>query len=437
MIITFIGHGYVGLVSAAVFADLGNTVWVIGHTKEKIENLKKGIIPIYEPGLEELVKRNVDAKRLLFTLEYAPAIEQSDVVFIAVGTPPKENGEADLHVVFNVAEKIGKQLRGYTVVITKSTVPVGTNKNVKAILENVKKEKATFDVASVPEFLREGQAISDTRYPDRIVIGTETKQAENVLVELHKPITKEDDNTQTQLVLTNIETAEMIKYASNAFLATKISFANAIAQLSELAGADGTKVLESMGLDKRIGRSFLNAGAGYGGSCFPKDVKALIAIAKGYGYDFTLLKEVEGVNKEAMLHIVKKANQLLSSKIKGKRIGILGLSFKPDTDDMREAPSINVITNLAKNGAIIQAYDPVAMENAKGLIKEITYVSDAYQAATDADLLIIMTEWDEFKQLDLKKVKQVMKDPVILDGRNIYDPESVKALGFTYKGVGR
>jgi UDPglucose 6-dehydrogenase len=437
MIITFIGHGYVGLVSAAVFADLGNTVWVIGHTKEKIENLKKGIIPIYEPGLEELVKRNVDAKRLLFTLDYTPAIEQSDVVFIAVGTPPKANGEADLRVVFDVAEKIGKQLQGYTVVITKSTVPVGTNKNVKAILENVKKEKATFDVASVPEFLREGQAISDTRYPDRIVIGTETKQAENVLVELHKPITKEDDNTQTQLVLTNIETAEMIKYASNAFLATKISFANAIAQLSELAGADGTKVLESMGLDKRIGRSFLNAGAGYGGSCFPKDVKALIAIAKGYGYDFTLLKEVEGVNKEAMLHIVKKANQLLSSKIKGKRIGILGLSFKPDTDDMREAPSINVITNLAKNGAIIQAYDPVAMENAKGLIKEITYVSDAYQAATDADLLIIMTEWDEFKQLDLKKVKQVMKDPVILDGRNIYDPESVKALGFTYKGVGR
>jgi UDPglucose 6-dehydrogenase len=412
-------------------------VWVIGHTKEKIENLKKGIIPIYEPGLEELVKRNVDAKRLLFTLEYAPAIEQSDVVFIAVGTPPKENGEADLHVVFNVAEKIGKQLRGYTVVITKSTVPVGTNKKVKAIIEKVKDEKATFDVASVPEFLREGQAISDTRYPDRIVIGTETGQAKTLLVKLHKPITKEDDNTQTQLVLTNIETAEMIKYASNAFLATKISFANAIAQLSEFAGADGTKVLESMGLDKRIGRSFLNAGAGYGGSCFPKDVKALIAIAKGYGYDFTLLKEVEAVNKEAMLHIVKKANHLMSSSIKGKRIGILGLSFKPDTDDMREAPSLHIITSLVKSGAVIQAYDPVAMENAKGLIKDIRYVSDAYQAAVDADLLIILTEWDEFKQLDLKKVKQLMKDPIILDGRNIYDPENVKSLGFTYEGVGR
>lgn len=436
MTVTFIGHGYVGLVSAAIFADLGNTVWVIGHTKEKVENLKKGIIPIYEPGLEELVKRNVDAGRLLFTLDYTPAVSSSDVIFIAVGTPPKQNGEADLSVVFDVAEKVGKHLNGYTVVITKSTVPVGTNKKVQAIIEKVKDPKATFDVASVPEFLREGQAIGDTRHPDRVVIGTETDKARNLLVELHKPIATEDDTTISNLVLTNIETAEMIKYASNAFLATKISFANAIAQLSEKVGAEGPKVLEAMGLDKRIGRSFLNAGAGYGGSCFPKDVKALIAIAQGYEYDFTLLKEVEAVNKEAMVSIARKAKSLLKNA-EGKTVGILGLSFKPDTDDMREAPSLVVIDALQKAGANIKAYDPVSMENTKQLVKNVTFCKDAYEVAQDVDLIIVMTEWDEFKQLDLEKMKKSMNQPLLLDGRNIYDPVIVKALGFTYLGVGR
>lgn len=437
MTITFIGHGYVGLVSAAVFAELGNTVWVIGHTKEKIENLKKGIIPIYEPGLEELVKKNVEAKRLLFTLDYSPAIVSSDVVFIAVGTPSQKNGEADLSVVFDVAEHVGKHLDGYTVVITKSTVPVGTNKKVQAIIKKTKPQKATFDIASVPEFLREGQAIADTRHPDRIVIGTESEKAQNVLVELHAPIVTEDEKTQTQLILTTIETAEMIKYASNAFLATKISFANAIAQLCEKAGANGPKVLEAMGLDKRIGTSFLNAGAGYGGSCFPKDVKALIAISDSYGYDFALLREVEAVNKEAMISVVRKAKKLLGKKLAGKTIGILGLSFKPDTDDMREAPAFVVINALLQEKAKIKAYDPVAMENAKRLIKGITFCADSYEVAQDADLLIVMTEWDEFKQLDLMKIKNAMAQPILLDARNMYVVSTVVELGFTYQGVGQ
>src|SRR3989344_67350 len=389
MTITFIGHGYVGLVTASVFADLGNTVYVVGHTLEKIENLKKGILSIYEPGLEEIVKRNVKAKRLLFTLDYKIAIPHSEIVFIAVGTPPKKTGEADLSVVFEVAEKIGQHLDGYTVIATKSTVPVGTNKKVKEIVQKVVSPKATFDVASVPEFLREGQALSDTMHPDRIVIGTEAKKARDTMVALHKPI-------DGVLVLTNIETAEMIKYAANAFLATKISFANAIAMLSEKTGSDGTKVLEGIGLDKRVGSSFLFPGAGYGGSCFPKDVKALIAIAKSHGYDFTLLRDVEEINKEAMISIVKKAKEMLKGNIKNKTIGILGLSFKPDTDDMRDAPSIIVINALQEAGAKINAYDPIAMENAKRIFKGVSYEKNAYETARDCDLLIVMTEWNEF-----------------------------------------
>lgn len=434
MTITFIGHGYVGLVTAAVFADLGNTVWVIGHTQGKIDNLKKGIIPIYEPGLDEIVKRNVKAKRLLFTLDYKPAIAESDVVFIAVGTPPRPDGSADLSVVFDVAQKLGKELDGYTVVITKSTVPVGTNHKVKEIIEKVKPQKAQFDIASVPEFLREGQAISDTFHPDRVVIGTESPKAQEMLVELHKPIV---NGKNTQLVLTTIETAEMIKYASNAFLATKISFANAIAQLSEHVHADGPAVLEAIGLDKRIGRSFLSAGAGYGGSCFPKDVKALISIAADYGYDFQLLKVVEHINKEATHSIVHKAQQMLGKDLKGKTVGVLGLSFKPDTDDMRDAPSVIIIQELQKLGLHIQAYDPVAMDNAKKLLKNVQFVQDAYSTAKDADALIIATEWNEFRQLDLAKIRKLLKVPNLIDGRNIYDPQKAHALGFNYNGVGR
>jgi UDPglucose 6-dehydrogenase len=441
MTITFVGHGYVGLVSAAVFADLGNTVWVIGHTPEKINNLKKGIIPIYEPGLEELVKRNVNAGRLLFTLDYDKAIKDSEVVFIAVGTPPKPTGEADLSVVMDVAERVGKHLDGYTVVNVKSTVPVGTNRKVQKLIETVKPDSAKFDIASVPEFLREGQAIGDTLHPDRVVIGTESQRAQDTLVELHKPLVSGvmGEVDEGKMVLCNIETAEMVKYASNAFLSVKISFANAIAQLSEITGANGVDVLEAVGLDRRIGTAFLSPGAGFGGSCFPKDVKALIAIAEEHGYNFGLLKEVQVVNEAAIYGIAKKAKKMLGD-VNGKTIGVLGLSFKPDTDDMRDAPSLFIIRDLLSEGAHIKSFDPIALENGKKLLadqKNITFVDDAYEAAKDADLLIVVTEWNEFKQLNLSKVKELMKSPMIVDGRNIYEPEKAKELGFTYIGVGR
>jgi len=436
MTITFVGHGYVGLVTAAVFADLGNTVWVIGHTPDKIENLKKGIIPIYEPGLEEMVKRNVDAGRLLFTMDFDQAIPASEIVFSAVGTPPREDGSADLSVVFEVAEKIAKNLGKYTVVATKSTVPVGTNRKIKEIIENNKSADSEFDIASCPEFLREGQAISDTMRPDRIVIGTESNKAQELLVKLHSVLDSGEMGPAGHFVLTNIETAEMIKYAANAFLATKISFANAIAKLSELTGADAIKVLEGIGLDKRIGGSFLQPGAGYGGSCFPKDVKALISIADGLGYDFGLLKEVEVINKTASEDIVVKAKKALGD-VKGKKIGILGLSFKPDTDDMREAPSLIVIQKLLEDGAIITAYDPIAMENSKKLIDGIEFANNAYEVAKGADLVIIMTEWNEFKEIDLMKLKSHMVGTTLVDGRNIYNPADAEKAGFSYIGVGR
>ena len=420
MKITFLGHGYVGLVTATVFADLGNTVHVIGHTKDKIDNLNKGIIPIYEPGLSEVVQRNIKSKRLFFTLDYSPYIQESDIVFIAVGTPPKKNGEADLTTVFEVAEKIGKNLSGFTVVATKSTVPVGTNKKVKEIISKTKPEKAEFEVASVPEFLREGSAIGDTLNPDRIIIGTESKKAEALLVELHKPI-------DGHFVLTNLETAEMIKYASNSFLAVKISFANAIAKLSELTGADGIKVLEGVGLDKRVGKEFLQPGAGYGGSCFPKDVKALISIAKGYGYKFALLEEVEAINRNSRNDIVRKAEKLLGT-FKNKKISVLGLAFKSNTDDMRDAPSIDIINMLKEKKAFVQAYDPQAMNNAKKIISGIEFCEDIHHTVQDANLLIVLTEWNEFKEIDLREVKKLMKTPLIIDGRNIYDSEKLKKM---------
>ncbi len=436
MTITFVGHGYVGLVTAAVFADLGNTVWVIGHTPKKVENLKRGIIPIYEPGLEEMVKRNVDAGRLLFTLDYDKAIPASEIVFSAVGTPPREDGSADLSVVFDVAEKIAKNIEGYTVMATKSTVPVGTNQKIRKIIEENKSGTSEFDMASCPEFLREGQAISDTLRPDRIVIGTESKKAEELLIRLHSTLDSGEAGPSSHFVLTNIETAEMIKYAANAFLATKISFANAIAKLSELTGADGLKVLEGIGMDRRIGGSFLQPGAGYGGSCFPKDVKALITIAKSANYDFNLLREVEEINKEAGKDIVRKAEKALGD-LKDKKIAVLGLSFKPDTDDMREAPAIGVIDELKEKGAKISAFDPIAMENAKKIIHGIEFSKNSYEAATGAQLLIIMTEWNEFKELDLKKLKDVMLGIHLIDGRNIYTPSEAKKAGFSYTGIGR
>jgi UDPglucose 6-dehydrogenase len=429
MTITFVGHGYVGLVTAAVFADLGNTVWVVGHTKEKIENLKRGIIPIYEPGLEELVKRNVNAGRLKFTLDYKPSVSESSVVFIAVGTPTTKTGDADLSTVLSVAEEIGRNIEGYTVVATKSTVPAGTNKKVKRILDESKPEAAEVDYASIPEFLREGSAISDTTNPDRIVIGTESKKAQDILIELHKPI-------KAPLVLTNFETAELIKYAANAFLALKISYANAIAKLSEVLGADALKVLEGIGMDKRIGSMFLSPGPGYGGSCFPKDVKALISIAKDNDYPFSLLEEVENINHQSRRDIVRKARKILGD-LRNKKIGVLGLAFKANTDDMRDAPAIDIINLLQNDGATVSAFDPKAMETAAPIFKNVSFVKDVYEVAKDADLLIVLTEWNEFKEMDMSKIKKAMKTSNIIDGRNIYDAEEMRKLGFTYVGVGR
>lgn len=432
MKITFVGHGYVGLVSATIFADLGNTVTVIGHTPETIKNLNQGVVHIYEPGLTELVKKNLEANRLNFTLDYT-SVKDADFVFIGVGTPSKENGEADLTTVLEVVEKIGKELLGYTVVVTKSTVPIGTNKKIKELIKSVKTPKAEFDVASCPEFLRQGSAISDTLYPDRIVIGSEKKRAEDLLIQLHKPL---QENSNCPYVLSNLETAEMIKYAANSFLAMKISFANSIAQLSEVTGADALRVLEGIGFDKRIGNYFLQPGPGYGGSCFPKDVKALISIANDFNYDFKLLKEVESVNHAAKRLIVEKAQKLLGD-LDGKHIGILGLAFKPNTDDMRYAPSIEIIEWLKEKGAVIKAFDPKSMEKAKKIITGIEYKDNIYSVAEGSDLLIVITDWNEFKELDLSKIKEAMKSPNIIDARNIYDASKMAALGFKYLGVGR
>lgn len=429
MTVTFIGHGYVGLVTASVFADFGNTVYVVGHTASKIERLKKGDILIYEPGLSEMVKRNISAGRLIFTLDYIPGVAKSDIVFIAVGTPPQKTGDAELSTVFEVAEKIGKNLKNHTVIVTKSTVPPGTNKRIQKRIEEVKPGSATFEIASVPEFLREGTAIEDTLHPDRIVIGTDSESARKKLIELHKPI-------DAPFVHTNLETAELIKYGANSFLATKISFANAIAKLSELVGADGLLVLDGIGLDKRIGRQFLYPGVGYGGSCFPKDVKALISIAADHDYDFSLLDQVEEINKQAKRDIVRKARKVMED-MRGKKIAVLGLSFKPDTDDMRDAPSIDIIELLKQEGVSIVAYDPEALDNAKKIIEDIEFGSDIYETVKDADLLLILTDWNEFKEADLKKIKSLMKSPNIIDGRNIYDPKKCKELGFSYVGVGR
>ena len=429
MKITFVGHGYVGLVTAAVFADFGNQVFVIGHTKKKIEGLRRGIVPFYEPGLSELVKKNIDTKRLTFTLDYAPAVPESDVVFIAVGTPPTKTGDADLSTVLSVAEQIGKNLGGYTVVATKSTVPTGTNKKVQKTLSETKPQGAEIDYASVPEFLREGTAIADTTNPDRVIIGTVSPRAQELLIKLHEPI-------GAPILLTNFETAELIKYASNSFLALKISYANAIAKLSELVGADALKVLEGIGMDKRIGHMFLSPGPGYGGSCFPKDVKALMSIAKDNDYAFSLLSEVETINHQARRDIVRKARKLLGD-IRGKKIGILGLAFKPNTDDMRDAPAIDIISWLQNDGAKITAFDPKAQDNAKEVLPNISYVDNVYEVANGADLLIVLTEWSDFMEINFEEIKKRMKALNIIDGRNIYDPEKLRAMGFNYVGVGR
>ncbi|MEO0161313.1 MAG: UDP-glucose/GDP-mannose dehydrogenase family protein [candidate division WOR-3 bacterium] len=429
MKVCMIGTGYVGLVSGTCFAEIGHEVICVDNDVKKIEILKSGGIPIYEPGLLPMVERNVKEGRLKFTTSIAEGVCESLFIFIAVGTPPKENGEPDLSSVEKVASEIGAAMEDYKVIVEKSTVPVQTGRWIRTIVERFNKRKVEFDVASNPEFLREGSAIEDFLKPDRIVLGVESEKAKNLLLELYRPI-------NAPKIITDLASAELIKHASNSFLAMKISFINALSIICERSGADILKVAEGIGLDKRIGRDFLNAGVGFGGFCFPKDLKAFIGIAERLGYDFRLLREVERINEEQMHRVTKKLQDLLWN-LRDKKIGILGLSFKPNTDDMRFAPSITIINDLRKEGAIVRAYDPVAMEKAKEIIPDIEYARNPYEAAENADGIILVTEWDEFKKLDLKKLKERMRQPVFLDGRNVFEPEEMRKIGFIYAGIGR
>lgn len=433
MNISVIGTGYVGLVTGACFAELGNTVICADNNQKKVSALKKLIMPIYEPGLEEVVRRNVKEKRLTFSSNIKEAVQKAQVIFIAVGTPSLPNGEADLTYVENVAKSIAQNINGYKLIVEKSTVPVETGSwvehTIKVNLPKGKKGKLDFAVASNPEFLREGQALADFMNPDRVVIGVESQKAKELLLELYKPL-------NSRMVITDIKSAEIIKHASNSFLAAKISFINAVANICEAVGADIIKVAEGMGLDKRIGRSFLDAGIGYGGSCFPKDIDAFINIAHKNGYDFQMLKAVREINEYQKKDILKKIKDALWI-IKDKQIGILGLSFKPNTDDLRSAASIDIIKGLQTEGAKIRAYDPQSMEKAKEVLQGIKFCKDAYETAKGADCLVIVTEWNQFKELDLDKLKKLMRQPVIVDGRNIYDPQTMKKNDFRYTGIGR
>jgi UDPglucose 6-dehydrogenase len=429
MNICVIGVGYVGLVTGAVFADLGNDVICVDSVKEKIDMLQKNIMPIYEPGLEEMVIHNADDERLSFTTDLKEGVLKSEVIFICVGTPSKDNGETDLSFVESAAKGIAEYIDKYKVIVNKSTAPVGTGDFVSEIINLKKKNNVDFDVVSNPEFLREGSAIKDTLEPERIVIGAPSKHVAMKLLELYAPLAR-------PMLITDVHSAELIKYASNAFLATKISFANAIANICEKAGANVEDVVKGMGHDSRIGSAFLNAGLGFGGSCFPKDVESLIHTASKFGYEFNLLKNVIEINKERAPYLLDMIRSVIKD-IKGKTIGILGLAFKPDTDDMREAKSVEIIKSLQAEGAKIKAYDPVAMENTKKIIPDITYCESSYEVAEGADALVIVTEWREFKQLNLEKVRKVMNRPLIFDGRNIYDPEKKRRLGFEYYSIGR
>ncbi len=428
--ICVIGTGYVGLVSGTCFSEVGNHVTCVDLDADKIEKLKQSIIPIYEPGLKELVQKNSAEGRLKFTTDLQEGMEAADVVIIAVGTPPKENGEADLRFVKNVAKSIGENLNGYKVIVTKSTVPVGTGSMIKRIIQETSDGHFEFDVASNPEFLREGSAVKDTMEMERAVIGVESEKAERLLKKLHEPFT-------SNIIASDVETAEIIKYASNAFLATKISFMNDIANLSEKFNANVDLIAKGMGADSRIGPQFLNAGIGYGGSCFPKDVSALINIADSQDVSLDILKAVEDINKKQRLRMIDKLKKAFDGDLSNKKIAVLGLAFKPNTDDMREAPSLTVIPELQKLGAEVVAFDPIAAENAKKEIDGLKTVDDMYVAIEGADCIAILTEWDEIKQLDLEKAKQLLKQPVIIDGRNIFKLEEMDQHGYYYDSIGR
>lgn len=436
MNIAIVGSGYVGLVTGVCLAHIGHRVMCVDNDTQKVKKLKNGQVPIYEPGLQELMLHLLKKKRLQFTTSIKDATKKCLVIFIAVGTPSKKNGEADLTFVENVAREIAIHMDSYRLIVEKSTVPAETGQRIRRTVSlnlpkrfQNRKNGFDFDVASNPEFLREGSAIQDFMAPDRVVIGVESKKAEDLLREIYKPI-------RTHMVVTNINSAEIIKHASNSFLATKISFANALSQICDKVGADILKVTEGMGHDKRIGRSFLNAGVGYGGSCFPKDVDAFIRLSEKNGYAFNLLKEVRNVNNEQKACFVR----LIEDKLwilKGKTIGVLGLAFKPDTDDMRNAPSLDIMALLQAEGAKIKAYDPVAMPCAQKFLKGVNFCKDAYALAKGCDCLVLLTEWQEFQKLNFKRMGQTMRQAMIFDGRNFLDPLMMEKAGFEYYGIGR
>ena len=436
MQVIIVGTGYVGLVTGTCFADVGINVTCVDIDKEKIENLKKGISPIYEPGLDDMIERNVKKGRLHFSTNLSETLNDADVVFIAVGTPPDEDGSADLKYVLSVASEVGSHMNKYMLVVTKSTVPVGTAKKVKNAVQtelDKRNSKLTFDVASNPEFLKEGAAIDDFMKPDRIVVGIESTKAEEIMSHLYKPFVMNGH----PVIFMDIPSAEMTKYAANSMLATKISFMNDIANLCEIMGADVNMVRKGIGSDTRIGTKFIYPGIGYGGSCFPKDVKALIKTADENGYSMRVLKSVEDVNDDQKNVLFNKMKKYYNGDLKGKQIALWGLSFKPQTDDMREAPALVLIKSMLEAGCKIKAYDPVAMHESKRRIGDsIEYASDQYDAIKNADCLMIITEWTEFRMPDTKMMKELMKKPVVFDGRNIYNHKEMKAEGFDYFCIG-
>jgi len=436
MKITIVGTGYVGLVSGTCFAEFGVNVTCVDKDKNKIDNLKKGIVPIFEPGLDELVKKNISSKRLFFETNLKKSIDGSDAIFIAVGTPSREtDGHADLSYVYEVAEEIAECLGHYSVIVNKSTVPIGTGKKVHEIIKN-KKPKLDFDVASNPEFLREGSAINDFMRPDRVVIGCESNKAKAILKELYRPLYL----LETPIIFTRRETAELIKYAANSFLATKITFINEISDLCEKVGANVSDVSIGIGLDGRIGKKFLHPGPGYGGSCFPKDTLALVKTAQDNCSPLNLVEHVVKSNKNRKKNMYKRILNALGDYEK-KKISILGLTFKPNTDDMRDSPSLDLIPELIKNNCFLKLFDPEGMKEAKTIFKKfhkkIEWCNDSYDACNKADALVILTEWNQFRALDLKKLKKLLNQPIIIDLRNIYNPEEVKNMGFKYYSLGR
>jgi UDPglucose 6-dehydrogenase len=434
MQICVVGTGYVGLVTGACLADLGIRVTCVDNDTTKIDMLQRGEIPIYEPGLDSIVEKNAKAGRLHFTTDLGPAIEQALAVFIAVGTPPKEDGSADLSYVIQVAEAIADNLNGYKVVVTKSTVPIGTGQLIEGIITERTGGRHPFSVVSNPEFLREGSAIGDFMRPDRIVIGARDPQAIAIMKDIYSPLYL----IETPFVITNVESSEMIKYASNAFLATKITFINEVAELCERLGADVHHVAKGMGLDNRIGPKFLHPGPGYGGSCFPKDTQALADIAREAGRPFELVETVVRVNDRIKQRSVAKVREALGGDLKNTTIAVLGLSFKPETDDMRDSPSIPLVRDMVAEGATVRAFDPVAMDNARRVLPpSVNYCDDAYDAADGADALVIATEWNQFRSLDLERIKGLLRKPVVVDLRNVYDPRRMRSAGFHYDSMGR